>query len=139
MREMDFSTSFELWLAGCSALFGAVGMLLYDLFRIWRLMLPAGRLSIVLQDLLYWTLLSAGCFFFLLYANKGQPRVFILVCALLGAWLYHMSLGRLVMTAGGWFAKRVRAACKIVRNFFEKAIVMLGKICNNKGSETRRG
>ena len=116
MREMDFSTSFELWLAGCSALFGAAGMLLYDLFRIWRLMLPAGRLSIVLQDLLYWTLLS-----------------------LLGAWLYHMSLGRLVMTAGGWFAKRVRAACKIVRNFFEKAIVMLGKICNNKRSEARRG
>ena len=66
---MDFSTSFELWLAGCSALFGAAGMLLYDLFRIWRLMLPAGRLSIVLQDLLYWTLLSAGCFFFLLYSS----------------------------------------------------------------------
>ncbi len=139
MTGMDFSTSFELWLAGCSILFGAAGMLLYDLFRIWRLMLPAGRLSIVLQDLLYWTLLSVGCFFFLLFANKGQPRVFIFLCALLGALIYHLSLGRLVMKAGGWLAGRVRGACKIVRNFFEKAIVMLGKICNNKGSEAKRG
>ena len=136
---MDFSTSFELWLAGCSLLFGAAGMLLYDLFRIWRLALPAGRLSIALQDLLYWTLLSAGCFFFLLFANRGQPRVFILACALAGAWLYHLTLSRLVMKVGGWIAGLLRKLFKFVRNFFEKAIVMMGKICNNKRNETTRG
>ena len=140
---MEYSTTFELWLAGCSLLFGAVGMLLFDLFRIWRQAFPAGRISTDLQDLLYWTLLTLGCLAFLLFANRGQPRVFILVCALLGALLYRVTAGRLVMLAGGSAARVLQAIRRKganffqkTANFFQKTIVKLQKICDNTKNET---
>ena len=69
---MDFSTSFELWLVGCSMLFGAAGMLLYDGFRIWRQLCPAGRAALFLQDLLFWLLLSAGVCCFSSSSTRGS-------------------------------------------------------------------
>ncbi len=136
---MEQSTAFELWLAGCSLLFGAAGMLLFDLFRIWRLAFPTGRVSTDLQDLLYWVLLTLGCLAFLLFANRGQPRAFILVCALLGALFYRVTAGRVVMFAGGRAAHILQAIQKKVANFFQKAIVKLQKICNNIMNETDGG
>ena len=81
---MDFTTSAEVWLVCCSVLFGMAAMLLYDLFCIWRLAVPAGRSALFIQDLLYWMLLSIACILFLFVTNRGQPRLFILLAALAG-------------------------------------------------------
>ena len=89
-----------------------------------------------MQDLLYWVLLTLGCLGFLLFANRGQPRAFILVCALLGALLYRSTVGRIVMFAGGGAARILQKIQKKVTNFFQKAIVKLQKICNNIKNET---
>lgn len=107
---MDFSTSFEVWLACCSLLFGMAGMLLYDCFCIWRLAVPAGRGALFVQDLLYWTLLAISCILFLFVVNRGQPRLFILLFALAGAGLYRVTLGRLVMSVASVVARALRRA-----------------------------
>ncbi|MBQ2697379.1 MAG: spore cortex biosynthesis protein YabQ [Clostridia bacterium] len=132
---MDFSTSFELWLVGCSMLFGAAGMLLYDGFRIWRQLCPAGRAALFLQDLLFWLLLSAGCVLFLLVVNQGQPRLFIFAASLLGALLYHLSLSRPVMLVGGGAARGARKGVKFLVRLCKMPLVKLRAFCDNKNEK----
>ncbi|NLT58111.1 MAG: hypothetical protein GXX99_04025 [Clostridiales bacterium] len=107
---MGISTSFEVWLACGALLFGMAGMLLYNLFSIWRIAVPAGRRMLFIQDLLYWALLATGCFFFLFVTNRGQPRLFILFFALLGAGVYQLTLGRLLMLVAAPLAAWLRRA-----------------------------
>ena len=52
----------ETVLAGTSLALGAGLMALYDVFRIWRVLIPHGTLWTGLEDLLYWLLSGVSTF-----------------------------------------------------------------------------
>lgn len=76
-----------------SCLVGAALGLLYDLFRIFRIIVPCSRLAVLLLDILFFILCTAATFLFLLLSNSGTVRFFILEGELLGAVLYALTLG----------------------------------------------
>ena len=58
--------------------------LLYDLFRIFRLLWPPSRLLLFFEDVLYWVLSALVVFCFLLVRCDGSIRFFAVLGLILG-------------------------------------------------------
>ena len=80
-----------------SLLLGAGLMLLYDVFRILRLAFPAPAPVVFLQDLLYCGICAVSTFLFMVSANDGQVRIFILLGEILGMVFCAFTFSRVLM------------------------------------------
>ena len=87
---------------------GAVLGVVYDLFRIFRMTVRCGKVSIFVQDCVYYFFCGLVTFSFMLSASAGQIRFFILLGELLGAVLYLTTLGVLVIKVSGSVIRFVR-------------------------------
>ena len=70
---------------------------LYDFLRALRLSFMRGKWSVVVFDLLYFFMVALGSYIFILAANKGEVRSYIIIGELLGATFYYFSLGFALM------------------------------------------
>ncbi len=155
--ETYFSVSEELRLFALSCLLGAGFGAWYDLFRLLRLLLPHGSLLVAAEDILF----LAGCTGtfcgFISLSVRGELHCCYLLGAVLGAALYLLTLGSLVMrilrrlilpvkkafvlfsqAAGGIFVR----CSKVVVIYFKKTAALLMKyllmLYNNKESKIRK-
>ncbi len=78
------------------AILVGVGLgVLYDVFRLWRVM-HHGKISVFLQDVLWWMLFAFLSFYFALFWQGGVVRWYTLAGEIIGFWLYHKTIGKLV-------------------------------------------
>lgn len=91
----------------------AVGALLgfaYDVFRIFRKMIPHSNFFIQLEDAVYWLSVILTMFLFMLHENYGEIRFFSIIGAFLGMIFYFLTVSRVVILVSSTvisFAKRV--------------------------------
>ena len=71
--------------------------ILYDFLRTIRLSFTKGRISVIIFDLLYFFMVAFLSYIFILAANKGEVRSYIIIGELLGAVFYYFSLGFALM------------------------------------------
>lgn len=83
-------------LFGISLLWGAGLGMLWDLFRIFRLGFPTGRVSAFVEDVAYAVLAALATLLFFYLFTSGAFRFFVLVGELLGFVVYYFTIGRLV-------------------------------------------
>ncbi len=91
-----------------SCLFGVGLGVLYDVFRVLRLILSPPRGLLFALDVLYALLCCVVLFFFFLIFNNGLPRVFLLLGSFLGAVIYRLTVSRLVLSLFGRAWRGVR-------------------------------
>ncbi len=75
---------------------GAVFGVLYDIFRIIRLMFFKSPVAVFVEDILFWLLVTIITFFFTILFNNGELRLSLIICETLGFLIYYFTLGRLV-------------------------------------------
>lgn len=80
---------------------GAALGALYDIFRIMRLAVPCSKAAVFFQDVMFLLACALITFFFMLLESSGNVRLFIVEGEILGAVLYYMTLGVLVMKLSG--------------------------------------
>ena len=90
---MTFSNQQQLVL-GCSVLFGFGLGMFYDLFRIFRTLVSCGKVTVFLQDMIYFFLSSFLAFGFILILNDGAVRLYLLIAFIIGWLLCYYTLGR---------------------------------------------
>lgn len=98
-----------LWSVVLGALLGVV----YDFFRVGRILWRRGAVWVFLEDLLFSFMGAALTAFCLTLTNYGQVRLFLLIGEFLGFLLYFFTLGVFVATIARtlscifrWFWKR---------------------------------
>ena len=99
-------TAVFLW----SLLFGFFLGIFYDIFRIIRIAFSLGRVIILVQDILFWSVCGILTFMFFFFAQSGEVRIYIIIGELLGAVAYYFTLGVIVIKSSRViinFAKRV--------------------------------
>lgn len=77
-----------------------VGFLLgvvYDFLRALRLSFTKNKIAVIIFDLLYFFMVAFLSYIFILAANKGEVRSYIIIGELLGAVFYYFSLGFALM------------------------------------------
>lgn len=102
-----------------SILVGALLGVFFDAFRISRIAIPTGRAVVFLEDVVFFALCAVITFALMLSAIEGQVRFFLLVGEVIGAVLYNLTLGRLVMAVSKTIIHIVKSILHfIVRCFF---------------------
>ena len=81
------------------ALFGV----LYDFFRVFRLIRKSGKLAIFFQDIVFFVLSAGGTFVLMLARSMGEMRFYIIAGEILGFLIYFLTVGELVVR----FTRRV--------------------------------
>lgn len=98
-----------LFLQAC--LLGIAFGLVYDCLRVLREALPAGKLFLFLEDLLFCGVALLATLIFLVGTNHGQLRLWYIAGELFGLWLYFQSASRLLI----WCFRRLR---RLIRTLF---------------------
>ncbi len=108
-----------------SLLLGASLGILYDVFRILRLMIPSGKVISFLEDILYFTLCGVITFAFLLAVNNGIIRAYLLAGEVLGAVAYYLTVGKLVYKIADKIISLIRKALHMLYRIFLSPFVRL--------------
>ncbi len=81
---------------------GALGIGLgvaYDIFRLFRVHLRAGRILTGVFDVIYWLVAIAALLFFVLTVSGGQMRWYVLLGAFCGGFIYMCTVSYLFFRA----------------------------------------
>lgn len=94
--ELLVPVGFEFETFLYALLLGFVLGLVYEVFRILRMVLPWGSVLVAIQDILYWIGAGAVTFLFFMRFTSGMIRGYVLLGEGLGLLLYFLTLGRLI-------------------------------------------
>lgn len=70
---------------------------LYDCLRIWRRLIPHGIIWLSVEDILFWMAASLITFTVCFVEDAGNIRWFAVAGEVLGAWMYHYTVGRILV------------------------------------------
>lgn len=94
-----------------SVVTGAGLMMLYDLLRILRLLIPHSWAVIGLEDLTYWCIAGLATFYLLYQENDGGLRSYVIVTVLLTMVVYDRLFSRfflkLLKKTGRWIKMNI--------------------------------
>ena len=102
---------------GVSILIGGALFLLYDIFRIFRRVVPHGNFWIGVEDFFYWLCCTAVVFVMLYRENDGMVRGFAFGGLLVGMACYYLLLSRLIVHCQVWIWKKILGILGKVRGF----------------------
>lgn len=124
MMSVSGSIQNEMMLFGSAVLLGAALMLLYDVIRICRRILPRGIILVSIEDVIYWIVFGIAVFILLYRENDGAVRGFIVGGIAVGLFLYYQLLGRWLMK---WMGVLIRSLKKRLKKAMEKVKIKLRK------------
>lgn len=84
----------ELWLLGEAFLLGILLMMVYDVLRFLRHLIPHHGMVMVVEDLLFWVIASLSIFYLLYLENAGRVRLYAIGGTALGMVLYYVLWAR---------------------------------------------
>lgn len=90
----------ELQFFGLAVLRGVLILVIYDLLRIIRRIVPHGVWAVALEDVAYWITTALLVFQLLYRENDGAVRGYALLAVAVGMMLYHQTLS-------GWMVSHI--------------------------------
>ena len=108
-----------LWSVALGGSFG----ILYDWFRIGRILFKKGWLAVFMEDLLFSLIAALSTALCFNLTNFGQVRLFLLVGEALGFLIYHYSLGTFVV----WQARLFARFFAWIKGKIQRFLTFLGK------------
>lgn len=107
---------------------GCVFCLLYDCFRILRIINNYSKTAIFIQDILYWIICAFLCCCFLIIRCSGEIRGYVLVGSLLGWIIFRLTLSVLILA----LAKHILRFARWVYSKVSKPVKALFKFIRKK-------
>ncbi|WP_432404963.1 spore cortex biosynthesis protein YabQ [Wukongibacter sp. M2B1] len=89
---------------------GVVIGFMYDIYKIYRAILKPNRFIAIIQDILFWIVISGVAVYVLVYSNDGQLRGYSLLGFMVGALIYNLLLSRIVVKAITIVLKTIKEA-----------------------------
>ena len=102
---MNETLAMQLIIFGYSCVLGAGLGLLYDFFRIIRMMINPRNIAVFIQDIIYFIISGLITFLFVLGFNRGEARFYILAGEGIGWIIYHITLGEVIYKCSGRVVK----------------------------------
>lgn len=75
---------------------GLVMGIYYDVFRFLRRIFKFSAFSVAVQDMLFWISSAVAVFFVCVRLNGGFVRVYFVILALTGWWVYYQTAGKFI-------------------------------------------
>ena len=107
----------QLYAFGIVLLAGINLGLFFDLFRVIRGLLRPGILSTPLLDLLFWALVTPVLLLYLILANWGELRGYVIIGLALGLFFYRLLLSGMIISFLLWVVQAVRGLLNLLVSF----------------------
>ena len=111
-----------------SLIFGVAAGLLYDIFKIIRMTLCKGKISVFVVDFLYVFIVSLNLFIFSVAYMLGFFRVFVMLGSIFGFIVCRLTLGRLLSLV---YCPMIRFTGRVCTKFSQKIKKNLKKLLKN--------
>ncbi|MFR5068993.1 MAG: spore cortex biosynthesis protein YabQ [Eubacteriales bacterium] len=111
---MEVTLSSQLLSLGISALVGLALAVVYDVFRVTRILFRTGKIAMYVQDILYGIAAAFITFLLALAVNSGEIRFYIIGGELIGMAVYF-----------SYFRKNYCAYCKMDSSYLRENCVMV--------------
>jgi spore cortex biosynthesis protein YabQ len=105
-----------------ACLFGMALGAIYDVFRIFRIAIPCGKIVIFIQDIIFWILCAVLSFLFMLYTNNGEIRFFYIFGECLGFCIYYFTIGILIFNSAKAITQFIKKLLMVFARFVLKPI-----------------
>ena len=109
---MNQSVTVQTMIFACSCILGAGLGILYDVFRIIRMVINSKSVAIFVEDVIYFILSGIITFVFVLKINSGESRFYILAGEGIGWIAYHLTLGNAIYKYSGKIAGKIKFKAK---------------------------
>ncbi len=129
MNEI-FKTQFAIFIFSC--ILGVVLGIIYDCFRIARMIINPRNIFIFFQDIVYFLLSALITFLFVLMFNDGESRFYILAGEGIGWIVYHLTFGEVVYRCSEKMAINFKSCMKKIIVEFKLTISKIHKIISLK-------
>lgn len=97
---------------------GIVIGFIYDLYRIFRCIFRPNKIATIIEDFIFWIVISIAAVTVLLFSNEGQIRFYIFLGFMIGAFLYNRVLSKFVI-------KSMIFLLRIIKKIFLKIVNIL--------------
>lgn len=114
----------EAMVFGNAMLLGAGLMMLYDVIRIFRRIIPRGIIWVSIEDLCYWIVFGFSVFVLLYQETDGAIRGFIVGGIALGLILYYVIFSRWLMK---WITRLIQFLKKQLKKAWKAVRIRLCK------------
>lgn len=108
--------------------YGAFLVLVYDLFRIHRILKKHSTVVIAVQDLFFWTFCGFYLFVMCYRDNSGALRLYPAAAIAAGALACKCSISPCFVSAAVFLGRKIQVICRIPMKFIQKTIKRL-KFC----------
>ena len=122
-----------------SVLLGIAAGFCYDLLRVWRRFQKQSLFLVSLQDFIYWFLLGFAGFRLIYGYNAGTLRLFVFLGIGLGALLYMVTLGRVVVKCGLMLLRLVTLPLQKGLLFLKKQGKLISRIWLRRKKRNHQG
>lgn len=106
---------------------GGILGLIYDFFKIDRIVFKRGNIFVFLQDILFWIIATVIFFSFSVVFSNGQIRAYLLFGSFLGFLIYRLTFSKIIILISIPFKKIIN----IVKKYYSALINKLN-ILNKK-------
>lgn len=114
--------------------YGVILAFVYDILRIFRIIIPHGSLMTAAEDIIYWTGAAIGMFLVLYEGDNGTIRWFAIGASAVAVVLVNICVSRFtVPLIGGLLAKPIRFLTKVLKKIYVKYIKKQLKSLQKKG------
>lgn len=107
----------QLYAFGIVLLAGVNLGLFFDLFRVIRGLLRPGLISTPILDLLFWALITPVLVLYLILANWGELRGYVVIGLALGLFFYRLLLSGMVISFLLWLVDLIGGMVNLVITF----------------------
>ena len=116
--------------------------ILYDVFRVLRMIFSLGKVTTFIQDFLYVVICAFLTFCFALVLNDGKIMFYIFFGEGIGWLIYYFSLGTLALKVSSAIINGVRNVVSLMKKLLERPIIfVIRKIKENVhkiGAKTKK-
>lgn len=121
-----FTVAEEVRLFGLSCLMGAAVGAAYDVLRTFRMILHHNKMLTAVEDILFLAAYSAALTAFSSAAAKGELRAYFAIGNILGAAVYFVTVGNIVVKTLRKLFSIIKAALKL---FFRPVVSFFAPLC----------
>lgn len=101
----------------------------YDLLRIFRRMIPHGIFWVSVEDMCFWIYCAVKVFLLMYHESNGTMRWFAVLGALLGMWVYRVTLSPLLVKYLSMIGKKVLGILRKALEIITRPVRFLVKKC----------
>lgn len=135
---MELVLTEELAVVGYAALFGVGVGILYDVFRVLRLLFRPSAVAVFVEDLLFFFITAALTGMFIFTFHSGVIRLYIFVSAVAGAALWYMTLGRICYRLWRGVADKIRRFFAVLSAPLRKSMAKSRKKMNQMRQKNQK-